>query len=108
MLHVRRSYVVIALKSEGGKEISSILADKYCIILINEAIDTVNAGVTKKCRLSWLTNSALVYERPNAGDRGLRGLSKRVQLCSWSPNKLWRSNSIFNLCKNGKGQNTKM
>ena len=77
MLHVRRSYVVIALKSEGGKEISSILADKYCIILINEAIDTVNAGVTKKCRLSWLTNSALVSEALSlkAGGGGSCGVS---------------------------------
>ncbi len=28
---------------------------------------------------------------------GLQGLSQWVQLCTWSPNKLWRSNSIFNL-----------
>jgi hypothetical protein len=27
-------------------------------------------GVTKRCRLSWLTNSALVYE-PNCGERGV-------------------------------------
>ncbi len=27
----------------------------------------------------------------------LRGLTQLVQLCKWSPNKLWRSNSIFNL-----------
>ncbi len=29
---------------------------------------------------------------------GLRDLSQWVQLFTWSPNKLWRSNSIFNLC----------
>ncbi len=28
--------------------------------------ETQNQGVTKRCRLSWLTHSALVYE-PNAG-----------------------------------------
>ncbi len=28
----------------------------------------------------------------------LRGLSQWVQLCTWSPNKLWRSNSIISLC----------
>ncbi len=28
----------------------------------------------------------------------LRGLSQWVQLCTWRPNNLWRSNSIFNLC----------
>jgi hypothetical protein len=51
-------------------------------------------GVTKRrrkswlWRKSWLNNSALVYET----------ISHWVQLCIWSPNKLWRSNSIFNLC----------
>jgi hypothetical protein len=33
-------------------------------------------GVTKKCRLSWLTNSALVYE-PKWGGAGLRGPTNR-------------------------------
>ncbi len=39
------------------------------------------------------------YVSPNAGDRGMRGLSQWVRLWKWSPNKLWRStcNSIFNL-----------
>jgi hypothetical protein len=31
--------------------------------------------VTKRCRLSWLTKSALVYEPNCAGGGGLRGLS---------------------------------
>ncbi len=59
-------------------------------------------GVTKRCRLSWLANSAIVYE-PKCGGKGggLRGLSQWVQLCTihctWSPNKLWRYNSIFNI-----------
>ncbi len=49
--------------------------------------------VTRRCRLSWLTNS------PNAWGwgGGLRDLSQWIQLCTWSPNKLRRSNSIFNL-----------
>jgi hypothetical protein len=35
-----------------------------------------NQGVTKRCCLSWLTNSALVYE-PKRGGRGeLQGLSQ--------------------------------
>ncbi len=29
---------------------------------------------------------------------GGQGLSQWVQLCTWSPNILWRSYSIFNLC----------
>jgi len=54
-------------------------------------------GVTKRCRLSWLTNSALVCEPKCGGREGVAGLSQRVQQYTWSPNKLWRSNSIFNL-----------
>ncbi len=37
------------------------------------------------------------YMSPNAG-WGLRGLSQWVQLWRWSPNKLYRSNSMFTLC----------
>jgi hypothetical protein len=49
-------------------------------------------GVTKRCRLSCLTNSALL-----CGEKGeLRGLSQWVQI-HMSPNKLFRFNSIFNL-----------
>ncbi len=36
-------------------------------------------GVTKRCRLSWLTNNALVYES-NAGGGGFRGISQWEQL----------------------------
>ncbi len=56
------------------------------------------------CHLSWLTNSALVYEHEMRGGEGggwvvtCGVLSQWVQLCTWSPNKLWRSNSILNLC----------
>ncbi len=51
-------------------------------------------GVTNRCRLSWLTNSALIYE-PKCGGGGVAG--QWVQLCTWSPNKLWRTNFKFNL-----------
>ncbi len=35
-----------------------------------------STGVIKRCRLYWLSNSALVYEPANAGGGGeLRGLS---------------------------------
>jgi len=33
-------------------------------------------GVTKRCRLSWLTNSALVYEPLGGGGGLVRGLSQ--------------------------------
>ncbi len=51
---------------------------------------------------SWLTNSALVYE-PRCGGRGelrpagSQSMSTAVEY-KWSPNKLWTSDSIFNLC----------
>jgi hypothetical protein len=70
-----------------------------CLLLISMQ------GVTKRCRLSWLTNSALVYE-PKCGRWGGGAGSQpmsTVQLCTWSPNKLWRFNSIFYLCIHGKG-----
>jgi hypothetical protein len=51
--------------------------------------------VTKRCRLSWLTNSALVYE-PKCGDRGgVTGSQSMSTAVHRSPNKLWRSNSIL-------------
>ncbi len=58
-------------------------------------------GVTKRCRLSWLTNSALVYE-PKCGGGGLLALvSANEYSCAyhvtWIPNKLWRTTSIFKL-----------
>ncbi len=43
---------------------------------------------------NWLTNRAFVYEPKCGGGGGLRGLSQLVQHCTWSLNKLWRSNSI--------------
>ncbi len=39
-------------------------------------IQRVNQGVTKRCRLSWLTNSSLAYEPKWGGRAG----------CTWSPN----------------------
>ncbi len=56
-------------------------------------------GVTKRCRLSWLTHSALVYA-PKRWRGGGAVVRAWVQLCTWSPNKLWRSNSIFNMWLN--------
>ncbi len=58
-------------------------------------------GVTKRCRLSLLTNSALVYES-RCGEGGLWGLSQWVCTAlahhvTWRPNKLWRSTSTFTL-----------
>jgi hypothetical protein len=57
-------------------------------------------GVTKRCRLSLLTNSSLVYESKCGGIGVLPGLNEYScgHHVTWSPNKLWRSTSLFNLC----------
>ncbi len=59
-----------------------------------------SVGVTKRCRLSWLTNC----ESKCGGMWGCQ-VSACEQSCAhhvtWSPNKLWRSNSIFNLWVKG-------
>ncbi len=64
-------------------------------------MDQCYHGVTRRCRLSWLTNSALVYESKCGGREGVCGVSANEYSCShhviWSPNKLWRSNSILYL-----------
>ncbi len=52
-------------------------------------------GDTQRCRLSWLTNSALVYE-PKCGGGGC-GVSANEYSCTQEPRETWRSNSIFHL-----------
>jgi hypothetical protein len=60
-----------------------------------------NQGVTKRCRLSLLTNSAIVDES-QCGERGGGGgcgVSANEYSCAHHvPLSLWRSISIFNLC----------
>jgi hypothetical protein len=69
-----------------------------CRQLRSATLVTYRQGVTKRCRLSWLTSSALVYE-PKCGGRGrVAGSQPMSTAVHRSPNKLWRSNSIFNLC----------
>ncbi len=53
-------------------------------------------GVTKRCCLSWLTNSAFVYEPKCGSEGGVAGSQPMNTAVHRSPNKLWRSNSIFN------------
>jgi hypothetical protein len=61
-------------------------------------------GVTRRCRLSLLTNSASYVESKCGGEGGIIGYQPMSAAGScahhltWSPNKLWRSTSIFNLC----------
>jgi hypothetical protein len=51
-------------------------------------------GVTKRCRLSLLTNSAFVYE-PKCGGEEVAGYQPMSTAIHRSSKKLWRSNSIF-------------
>ncbi len=50
------------------------------VFLIRIGIKGLCQGVTKRCRLSWLTNSALVYELKYGGRGEWLGLSQWVQL----------------------------
>ncbi len=54
-------------------------------------------GVTRRCRLSWLTNSALTYESKCGGKGGSSGSQPMSTAAYRSPNKLWISTSIFNI-----------
>jgi hypothetical protein len=47
-------------------------------------------GVTKRYRLSWLTNSALIYEPKFGGRGGVAGFPPMSATVHRSPNKLWR------------------
>ncbi len=81
-----------------GRQTGQIESDLHCKL-----------GVTKRCRLSWLTNSALVYEskcrRRGGGVAGSQPMSTANYFMSTAvhmgaqinPNKLWSSNSVFNL-----------
>jgi hypothetical protein len=55
-------------------------------------------GVTKRCRLSCLTKSALVYERKWEGGGGVARSQQISTALHRSPSKLWRFKSIINMC----------
>ncbi len=58
---------------------------------------SITQVVTKRCRLSWLTNSTLVCE-PKCLGRGAAAGSQPMKIAVHrSPYKLWRFNSISNL-----------
>jgi hypothetical protein len=45
----------------------------YLLTYLFTNLLTIYQGVTKRCRLSWLTNSALVYEPKCGGGEGVAG-----------------------------------
>jgi hypothetical protein len=57
-------------------------------------------GVTKRCRLPWLTTviaSSYMRSIAGGGKGGVAGSQPMRKAVHRSPNKLWRSNSIFTL-----------
>jgi hypothetical protein len=71
---------------------------------VTGASSTRGLQFKKRCRLSWLT---LVFE-PKCGGRGRIAGSQPISTAVHkSPNKLWRSNSIFNLCHQKLNANMK-
>ncbi len=61
----------------------------------------LSQGVTRRCRLSFLPNSVLVYrvQMQGGGDCGVSANECNwAHHVTWSPNKLCRSTSISNLC----------
>ncbi len=90
----------------GGVEPATFRQNLELISSSRMPVHGRNNSLVQSRGLSWLTNSALVYEPKCGGKEGLRGLSQWVQLYTWSPKyKLWRSKSIFNQGFNqgGKG-----
>jgi hypothetical protein len=68
--------------------------------------------VTKRCRLSLLTNGALDIRVQMRWEGESCGFSANEYSCAhhvtWSPNKPWRSTSIFNLCCGGNKLHVRM
>ncbi len=72
--------------------------------LIGQPESNLLRGLQKRCRLSWLTNSALVYEpKKYRGRRSVTGSQPMSTAVHRSPNKLWGSNSIFNIYESPVG-----
>ncbi len=62
-------------------------------------------GVTKRCRLSWLTKIAPSYMSPKWGEGGVAESQPMSTAVHRSPDKLWRSKNIFNLWRNRTASN---
>ncbi len=96
--YVKRTwYTDKSLYDKTGRRVQYSQNSKH-VLKVLKVKNSHTQGVTKRCRLSWLTNSALVYE-PKCGGRGggVAGSQPISTAVHRSPNKLWRSNSIFNL-----------
>jgi hypothetical protein len=83
----------------GKRKQKSSVVDQYKHVGVSHrtARKQSSQGVTKRCRLTWLTNSALVYEPNYRGWGVVVGSQPMSTALHRSPNKLWGSNSIFNI-----------
>jgi hypothetical protein len=87
-------YLIEGLTRQPARTIFALHFSDFTISVreTNERIG-LQQGVTRRCRLSLLTNSAVVYES-NCGGMGGSGVSANEYSCAhhvtWSPNKLWR------------------
>ena len=81
------AFLGVKIKHDGNTEkervVKSSLHETSTDQLGNRAV-VWGQGVTKKWRLSWLTNSALVYE-PKCGGRGSCGVSANKYSCTKEP-----------------------
>jgi hypothetical protein len=72
-------HIAVEEQEEKGDEQEDLHQHSlYTGVSVYSFLKNIIHGVTKRCRLSWLNNSALVYE-PNGGGTGegeLRGLSQ--------------------------------
>jgi hypothetical protein len=60
--------------------------ERVLTLNVDPGYEYSDQGVTKRCRLSWLTNNALVYE-PKCGGRGggSCGVSANEYSCTQDP-----------------------
>ncbi len=95
--------MVISSVTATDQTIVSLFFSDLPVVILAVGWPNTQAGVYKRCRLSLLTNSALVYEPKSGGGGELRlaGSQPISTAAHRSPIKLWRSTSILNLCSQG-------
>jgi hypothetical protein len=94
------NYMIYCAFKELCMELKSKVCHNFlCCLGIKRELPP-HQGIKKRCRLFWMTNSALVYEPKCGGREGVAGSQGQPMSTAVhrSQNKLWRSNSIFNLC----------
>jgi hypothetical protein len=81
----------MSFKTRGqrpNRKNNKIKSKSYNIVHMVRYFKVLQQEVTKRCRLSWLTNSALVYEPKYEGGGGVVGPKPMSKAVHRSPNKL--------------------